>query len=139
LWKVATLSISLPNSTVSPHVNPYAPRPVIEHNFRKAEKRPPQTISFAFTIAVLSPCFFLFVGLIRVGANIRNFPFGAGFIWAVGFQACLGAILALFAFYWLALNMVQTLFYLGVLSVPTVFFAQKTLNNLAAQNKIKQA
>jgi len=63
---------------------------------------------------------------------------GGGFIWAVGFQGCLGAILALFGLYWLSLNMMQTLFYLGVLSVPTVVFAQKSLNHLASQNsKVK--
>jgi len=138
-WKVATLSVSLANGTSVTPVDPYAPKPVIEHVFRKAEKRPPATISFAFTLAVLSPALFLFVGLIRVGANIRNFPFGSGFIWAIGFQVCLGAILALFGLYWLSLNMVQTLKYLGFLSIPTVIFAQKTLNHLAAQNKIKQA
>jgi len=138
-WKVATIHISFPNKTSFDVPNPFAPKPEIAHMFRLPESRPKKTVSLAFTAAVLSPALFLFIGLIRVGANLSNFPVGSGFIWAVGFQACFGAILALFVLYWLALNMVQTLIYLGVLSVPTILFAQKTLNNLAAQNKLKKA
>jgi len=137
-WKIGSLSLKT-KSTKALKIteDPFAPKPEIVHNFRKAEQRPPKTISSAFTLAVLSPFLFLFIGLIRVGANLSNFPGGSGFIWAIGFQGCFAAILFLFFLYWTALNMMQTLFYLGVLSVPTIFFAQRNLNYLSTQNKLK--
>jgi len=140
-WKVAALNVNYPakyKRTIPS--SPFVAKPEIVHMFRQPEKRPPKTTSFAFTLAVLSPIVFLLVGFLRVGANISNFPFsGTAFLYAIGFQGCFGSILGLFVLYWLQLNMVQTLLYLTVLSVPTVFFAQKALTNLAVQSKVKTA
>jgi len=139
-WKIG--SLSLKTKSAQPErvsEDPFAPKPEIVHHFRRAEKRPPKAISSAFTLAVLSPFLFLFIGWIRVGANLRNFPGGSGFIWAIGFQGCLAALIFLFFLYWTALNMMQTLFYMGALSIPTVFFAQRNLNYLSTQNKVKTA
>jgi len=139
-WTLLNLNINFSNDSVVPlSENPFAAKPEIKHLFRVPETRPPKTISWAFTLAVLSPIAFLLIGWLAVGANISNFPFGGlSFIYAVGFEACLGAILALFALYWFQLNMVQTLLYLGVLSLPTLFFAQKNLSSIASQ-KVKTA
>ena len=57
-----------------------------------------------------------------MGANFGNFPTGSNFIFAIGFQVCLGSILGLFVFYWLKLNMMQTLGYLAILAIPSLFF-----------------
>jgi len=116
--------------------SPFAPEAEIVHQFRLADKRPPQTTSLAFTGAVLVvPFLVLLIGLGQIGANFNNFPSGGNFIWAVGFQGCIGAILALFGLYWLRLNMIQTLGYLLILTGPTLFFAHRNLNVLS---KVKQ-
>lgn len=136
-WTVGSVSFTFSNtSRVDPPADPFAKQADIKHVFRVPDKRPPKTISLAFTAAALGiPALVLFVGLIRVGANVSNFPTGANFIFAVGFQASLAAILSLFVLYWLRLNMVQTLTYLGVLALPTLFFAHRNLNGLS---KVKQ-
>jgi len=133
VWTVGTVHINYPSElrTEVPR-SPFAVLPEIQHQFRKPEKRPPTAISSAFTIAVVAvPALVLFIGLIRVGANLNNFPTGANFIWAIGFQACVGGVLLLYTFYWLSLNMIQTLTYLTVLLIPTLFFAHKNLNALS--------
>jgi len=135
-WKLATVSLKLSNETHPTSQHLFEAKPEIKHQFRVPEDRPSKSTSFIFTIAVLTPFLIFFFGLIRVGANLSDFPMGGGFIWAIGFQVCLGAILGLFALYWLRLNMMQTLSYLGVLAVPTIFFAQKSLNSLASK-KVK--
>jgi len=137
LWTIGTFNISYPDDLrVQVPRNPFAVLPEIKHQFREPDKRPPRTISVAFTVATLAvPALVLFIGLIRVGANLKNFPSGANFMYAIGFEACLGAVLALFACYWLYLNMIQTLEYLAVLAIPTLFFAHRNLNGLS---RVKQ-
>jgi oligosaccharyltransferase complex subunit delta (ribophorin II) len=132
-WTIGTININYPSELwVEVPRSPFAVLPEITHLFRQAEKRPPAAISSAFTIAVIAiPALVLFIGLIRVGANLSNFPTGGNFIWAIGFQGCVGAILALYGFYWLSLNMIQTLTYLAILLIPTLFFAHKNLNALS--------
>jgi len=112
------------------------PLPEIHHVFRVPEKRPPVFISTAFTFLVLSPLLFLFLGFILLGANISNFPFsGTEFLSAVGFVGSIGAILSLLALYWLRLNLVQTLGYLALLSLPTIFFGQRALSHIARRKE----
>jgi len=134
--KLPTISVDIPDSLKAHQpASPFDPKPIIEHQFRAAEKRPPIVISTAFTAAVLVPGLILFIGFLRIGANISNFPFsGTAFINAVGFQGTLGAILALFALFWLRLNMIQTLVYLGFLSIPFLYFANNNLSYLATKN-----
>jgi len=136
VWKVATANIKFPaNAEVEAAPSPFARRPDIVHQFRAAEKRPPKSISFAFTIAALAPIAILLLGSLRVGFNFQLYPAGGlSPLYALGFHTVLGFILALYALYWLQLNMVQTLKYLGVLFVPFLIFANKTLNAVAAAN-----
>jgi oligosaccharyltransferase complex subunit delta (ribophorin II) len=109
------------------------PLPEIHHVFRTPEKRPPQFVSFAFTLAVCVPLLILLIGIFLVGGNLKNFPGGLSFFWAVGFQLSLLSVLVLFSFYWLQLNMITTLKYLGVLSIPCLIFGQKTLYSRAVK------
>lgn len=136
-WKLGKLQIRFSKDAVfSEPESPFEPKPTITWTFREPEKRPSKFISSTFTGIVLFPILIFFIGLIRVGANIKNFPFdGMSFLFAVGFQGCIGLILALYALYWLKLNMKQTLFYLGILLVPTLFFGNKTLNRLSKRKK----
>jgi len=136
-WNIGSLQVTFPSDAHAVPQSPFSALPEIKHIFRVPEKRPLKIISLAFTGAVLGiPALILFIGLLRVGAGI-SLPGGSGFIWAVGFQATLGAILALFGLYWLRLNMVQTLGYLGVLAIPFLFFAQKNFNTLAQKQHIE--
>lgn len=129
-WKIASLVVKYSVKIEAPK-SPFSVEPEIQHVFRKPESRPDPSISFAFTIAVLSPLAVFLLGLLRIGANFSNFPFsGISFIYALGFHASLGAILALYAFYWLQLNMMQTLGYLAILAVPFLFFSMKALNQI---------
>jgi len=136
-WNIGTIRIDFPPElTVEVPRSPFAVLPEIKHQFRKPESRPPMTVSSAFTIATVAiPFLVLFVGLKGVGANLGNFPTGSDFIWAIGFQGCVGAVLTLYLFYWLSLNMMQTLGYLALLALPTLFFAHKNLNALS---RVKQ-
>lgn len=137
-WKLASnVNFKLNNSRLALD-DPFKPKAAITHAFRQPEKRPPATISFAFTLAVLAPILILVVGWPLVGANMWNFPTGAAFINAVAFQATVGAIFALYFFYWVGLNMIQTLTYLAVLFVPLLFFGSKTLNYLATLSAAKK-
>jgi len=136
-WKVASLNVKFGDSKIEKPVSPFQTKPEIHHAFRAAEKRAEAPVSFAFTIATLAPIGLLLIGLLRVGANFNNFPSsGLGPIYAFGFQGSLGAVLGLYALYWLRLNMMQTLKYLGFLVIPLFYFASKTLNYLAANRKV---
>jgi len=135
-WKLAS-NVNLKLNATAATESPFGARPEIKHVFRVPEKRPPATISFAFTIAVLAPIAILVIGWPLAGANLWNFPTGAAFIPAVAFQVTVGAILALYFFYWAGLNMMQTLTYLSFLFVPFLFFGSKTLNHLATATAAK--
>lgn len=138
LIKLATVEAKFGNNSNRGTADPYAPKPEIIHQFRPAEKRPNAAVSFGFTLAVLSPFLVFAVGLLRIGLNFGNYPTsGLQPIYALGFHATFGLILALFAIYWINLTMVTTLKYLGVLAVPYFFFASKTLNHLAQASAAK--
>eukprot|EP01088_Endostelium_zonatum_P002708 TRINITY_DN1342_c0_g1_i1.p1 TRINITY_DN1342_c0_g1~~TRINITY_DN1342_c0_g1_i1.p1 ORF type:complete len:697 (-),score=172.62 TRINITY_DN1342_c0_g1_i1:118-2208(-) len=133
-WNIATLDISFPAqsgsqgqarptrgrvpTTIESKISGSnrGGRPDIEHQFRKADRRPPAVVSLAG-------------GVLAVG-NLDNYPRGASTMMALGFHVCLGLILGLFVIYWLALNIVQMLGYLFVLSFPTIFFGLKTLQSV---------
>jgi len=108
-----------------------SPKKEIHHVFREADTRAPAEFATIFTGLVLSPLLLLVIGLILLGANLRRFPGGLDAIWALGFIASFGAILALLWYYWLALNMFQTLGYLGVLTLPVTFFGNRALRYLS--------
>ncbi|XP_055871466.1 dolichyl-diphosphooligosaccharide--protein glycosyltransferase subunit 2-like isoform X1 [Biomphalaria glabrata] len=131
-WLVADVSITFPESGDVPadSSSQYAKKPEIKHKFNEPEKRPPATVSIAFTALVLLPLLILLVLWIRIGVNISNFPLSLS---AVGFHICLGAIFGLYYCYWTQLNMFQTLRWLGVIAVPTFFFGNRLLSALASK------
>lgn len=138
-WRVANLDIKYPaDFKIESQPSPFEPKPEISWTFRQPENRPPKAISMGFTLAVLSPILVLLIGLIKVGANVSNFPTGGNFIFALGFEIGLGMILALYALYWLRLNMIQTLYYLFLIGIPTYFCAVNLLKNLPPSTKTKE-
>jgi len=135
-WELATLNIQFGKfeKTEAAHESRGGPQQEIVHQFRAPDKRPPPPVSFVFTGLVLAPLAFFIVGLIYVGANLSNFPFSSpkDLFFAAGFQGCIGALFGLFVIYWLRLTMVQTLGYLLVLGLVTVFFGQYALRYVAS-------
>jgi len=135
-WTVSS-SVSIPfGSKESAPATPLGAKHEIIHEFRKPEKRPSAIISTIFTFATLAPLLFLFVGFTTLGANLKKFPTGADFLSGVLFVVFIGLILALIALYWLRLNLIQTLGYLAILSLPTIFFGNRTLSALAKKEKL---
>lgn len=66
-WKVVDVNLNFPpEAKVAPPESPFRELPEIQHKFRAPEKRPPQTISLAFTAAVLSPILVLLIGVSQV-------------------------------------------------------------------------
>ncbi|XP_059158933.1 dolichyl-diphosphooligosaccharide--protein glycosyltransferase subunit 2-like isoform X2 [Physella acuta] len=132
-WLVADVSITFAESSepAADSTNQYAKKPEIKHKFNEPEKRPPATVSLAFTALVLLPLLILLVLWIRIGVNISNFPVSLS---AIGFHVCLAAIFGLYYCYWIKLNMFQTLRWLGILAVPTFFFGNRLLSALASKS-----
>lgn len=134
-WSVAKVQITFAAGHASRPENPFNAKPEIKHAFRVPEKRASAFLSFVFTIATLAPWAILVIGLPLVGANISNFPVGAYTLPAFIFQGCLGLVLLLIANYWFGFaNMFQTLQTIGLVLIPGVYFAIKTLNHLATKS-----
>uniref|UniRef100_A0A4W3J5X8 Dolichyl-diphosphooligosaccharide--protein glycosyltransferase subunit 2 n=1 Tax=Callorhinchus milii TaxID=7868 RepID=A0A4W3J5X8_CALMI len=134
LWHVADITIRFPDEDAPTPVqllNPYAPKPEIQHLFREPEKRPPTVVSNAFTALVIAPLLLLLILWAKLGVNISNFTFTPStLIFHLGHAAMLGLMYV----YWTHLNMFQTLKYLAVLGGIT-FFAG---NRMLAQKAVKR-
>ncbi|XP_050073129.1 dolichyl-diphosphooligosaccharide--protein glycosyltransferase subunit 2 [Anopheles maculipalpis] len=102
--------------------------PEIVHQFRTPEKRPARFVSDLFTVLCIAPIVILFGLWARLGVNVKNFPLSLG---ALGFHLGLGAILVLFAIFWLRLNMFETIRYLIPLALFTFFCGNRMLRKIA--------
>jgi hypothetical protein len=111
----------------------------ITHVFRAPEARVPAVIALAIAGAVASPIVLYFLWATAAGGcNMRGFPTGTSFLYAVGFHAGLGGIMLLFAAYWLASDMMTTLAYLSVIGAATALFGYFLLRaQLDAEAKSK--
>ncbi|CAI0434471.1 unnamed protein product [Linum tenue] len=100
----------------------YGPKAEIAHIFRAPEKRPPQE-------------------LLRLGVNLKNFPSAAApAAFAALFHVGIGAVLLLYVFFWLKLDLFTTLKILGFLGVFLLFVGHRTLSHLAStSSKVKSA
>ncbi|PPR99082.1 hypothetical protein GOBAR_AA21586 [Gossypium barbadense] len=119
----------------------YGPKAEITHIFRAPEKRPPQELSLAFLGLTILPLLGFLIGLLRLGVNLKNFPtkpLPATF--AVLFHVGIGAVLLLYVFFWVKLDLFQTLKILGFLGGILVFVGHRILSHLAAASaKLKSA
>jgi hypothetical protein len=62
-WKLASVNIKFSDASVESWENPFEAKKEIHHQFRAPEKRPDASISFAFTLAVLSPILVFLIGV----------------------------------------------------------------------------
>ncbi|XP_071696739.1 dolichyl-diphosphooligosaccharide--protein glycosyltransferase subunit 2-like [Rutidosis leptorrhynchoides] len=129
-----------PTQAVDPYLR-YGPKEEIKHIFRVPEKRPPQEVSFAFLGLVIVPFLAFLVGLLRLGVNLKNFPTSTiPATFAILFHGGIAAVLVLYAFFWLKLDLFTTLKTLGVLGIFLMFVGHSTLSHLASTSaKIKSA
>ncbi|XP_054265944.1 dolichyl-diphosphooligosaccharide--protein glycosyltransferase subunit 2-like [Macrosteles quadrilineatus] len=136
-WLLADtkLKLALDSTQAPPSTSIYQPKPEIKHLFREPERRPPVVVSTLFTGLVAVPFLILLILWAKLGVNISNFPFSLS---ALGFHLGLGAIFTLFGFFWLQLNMFQTLKYLLGLGVVTFLSGNQLLARIATSRK-KQA
>ncbi|KAM9974676.1 hypothetical protein ACTFIW_008138 [Dictyostelium discoideum] len=134
-WNFGEINLKFNQSSIP--TNRYPEQLPISHNFRAAEKRPPQSISSLFTLLVLSPIAIFVIGLLFVGTNLGRFPTGMGFIYTIGFLGCISATGLLIVNYWLHSTMDVTLKNLALLMIPLVFFGHKSMSyysNLSSSN-----
>ncbi|GAV80154.1 Ribophorin_II domain-containing protein [Cephalotus follicularis] len=119
----------------------YGPKAEISHIFRSPEKRPAKELSLAFLGLTFLPFIGFLVGLLRLGANLKNFPTSAvPATFAILFQLGIAAVLLLYALFWLKLDLFTTLRTLGFLGAFLMFVGHRTLSHLAATSaKLKSA
>ncbi|KAL4853920.1 Dolichyl-diphosphooligosaccharide--protein glycosyltransferase subunit 2 [Chlorella vulgaris] len=104
-------------------------KPLLEivHMHRLPERRAPAVVSVLFTLVAAAPVAIYVAVALQMGANLKGFPSGGGFLAAAGFHLGLLSILGLYLLFWLRLTMVQTLPMLAVLSAVTAAFGSTTL------------
>ncbi|KAH6754983.1 ribophorin II family protein [Perilla frutescens var. hirtella] len=129
-----------PPQPVDPYSR-YGPKAEISHIFRAPEKRPPKELSLAFLGLVLLPFFGFLAGLIHLRANLKNFPKSTvPSTFASLFHLGIAAVLALYALFWLKLDLFTTLKSLGLLGMFLMFVGHKTLSHLASTSaKLKSS
>ncbi|KAH6811547.1 ribophorin II family protein [Perilla frutescens var. frutescens] len=129
-----------PPQPVDPYSR-YGPTAEISHIFRAPEKRPPKELSLAFLGLVLLPFFGFLAGLIHLRANLKNFPKSTvPSTFASLFHLGIAAVLALYALFWLKLDLFTTLKSLGLLGMFLMFVGHKTLSHLASTSaKLKSS
>ncbi|WVY97551.1 hypothetical protein V8G54_029702 [Vigna mungo] len=127
-----------------PPVDPYSrygPKEEITHLFRAPEKKPPQNFSLIFLGLILLPSIGFLVGLLRLGANLKNFPSSTvpatfGILFHVG----IAGVLLLYVFFWLKLDLFTTLKAFGLLGAFLVFVGHRILSHMALTSaKLKSA
>jgi len=131
-WDIADLEINLPESDSQASQSIYQAKPEIKHTFREPESRPPQVVSSVFTLLCLAPLLVLLLLWAKLGANISNFSLS---ITSIGFHLGLGAIFLLYLYFWLQLNMFETVRYLVILGIVTFLCGNNLLSTIANNNK----
>eukprot|EP00092_Neocalanus_flemingeri_P015901 GFUD01017218.1.p1 GENE.GFUD01017218.1~~GFUD01017218.1.p1 ORF type:complete len:629 (-),score=198.59 GFUD01017218.1:211-2097(-) len=131
-WHAANIDINFPESDSPKEAGLYEAKPEIRHLFREPEPRPSAVVSNAFTLLCLSPILIMLVLWARLGVNCSNFPVSLA---SVGFHLGLASIFLLYTYFWLELNMFQTMKYLTVLGVITFLCGNSLLATIAKRSK----
>lgn len=116
----------------------FYPKPDQPHIFKPDPKKPNLTLAKIFTVLVLAPWIFLVVMWTKIGVNIKGlFKSKTTFIYGILFLASLLSILLILVFYFIKLNIFQTLGYIGIASIFTAIFGHLVLCN-KAENRINE-
>ncbi|KAL8101174.1 dolichyl-diphosphooligosaccharide--protein glycosyltransferase subunit 2 [Apium graveolens] len=129
-----------PPQSVDPYLR-YGPKDEISHIFRTPEKLPRQELSLAFSSLILLPFIGFLVGLLWLGVNLKSFPTSTvPATFAILFHVGIGAVLCLYALFWIKLDLFTTLKALGFLGIFLMFVGHRTLSHIASTSaKLKSA
>jgi len=130
-WVLGSLSVNVPAENETTEDPLLKPLKEIKHEFRLPDRLAGDMLSYSFTLAVVAPIGILIIGLLLHGANLKRFPGGIDALSAIGFIGCIGGILAIYTCYFLHLNAFQTLGYLLLIALPTLFTGHRVLSHLS--------
>ena len=131
-WHVADVTLTFKGAPTPTPFAAHASLPTIAHKFRDPARRPLAVVSFVFTALAVAPLVALLVVFLpRVGANLSGLTRVGGA--ALLFQALFGAVLVVYTFYFIKLNMLQVLSYLGVLGLPLLVVGRYLLSSIQAR------
>jgi len=125
-WKIGVINLNIDKA--DSHKDAFADQADISHKFREAEKRPATILAIVFTGLVITALLFLIVKLLSSGALELQLPSNpTELLYAIGFQAALGAILMLYVLYWWKLNIFQALGGLALVGFPATWLGNQAL------------
>lgn len=101
-----------------------AARPEIKHSFRSAESRAPVLLSLVFAAAAFVPL----AGLVLYLNWLGVLSLQLGGTMSLVFQGSILAILGLYTFYWLQLNIFEAMVPLAILGAVAFFSGQRALS-----------
>ena len=112
---------SLKNS-LEPKMEPtFSPEPKREKNL---------LIGSIFSFIIFGLTFMLIIVLIKSDSNVNNFPKSSfGFVMNLLFIGVLGTVAYILFLFWVKYNILQTMFFFVVMSIPACFIVYKALKN----------
>jgi len=134
-WQLGSINLSIADNGGADQEDPEVqPKKEIKHVFRSPEPRAPKIIALAFSLLVLAP---LAVLVLTVMGTVRfSIPsVGGNFLWLVIFHGSIGAILFLYALYWIHLNIFQALAGLALLGPIATVAGNRALRALYNANQ----
>jgi len=137
-WEMVEMQLTFQGepAPAASHAAQYEAKPEIIHMFREPEKRPPATVSYAFTVLAVLPLLVLVVAWKLLGVNADGISLRNP-LHVVAFHATLGGVLTLMYLYWTTLDMFCTLEILAVLGVVLFLSGNRLLSSIAAARKAK--
>jgi len=137
-WELVEMRLTFQGEAAPPvsHATQYQAKPEIIHMFREPEKRPPATVSYAFTVLAVLPLLILIVAWKLLGVNVDGISLRNP-LHVLVFHVSLGAVLGLMYLYWTRLDMFCTLEILAVLAVVLFLSGNKLLSSIAIARKAK--
>jgi oligosaccharyltransferase complex subunit delta (ribophorin II) len=128
-WRVGTFDVTLPATGSSAAADPFTPKPEISHLFRVDEARPTRVIALLFTAIVLLPLVVLLMNLLTSSFS-WSFTSNSDFLSFVTFHGSLFAILALYIWYWISLNIFQAIVFAAPLTLAAIVAGRGLLKSL---------
>ena len=106
-------------------------QPKMEPTFSPEVKREKNlVIGSFFSLVILVLTLILFVVLIKSNSNVSNFPKDSfAFLMNVLFVGVLGIVAYILFLFWTKFNILQTMFFFVVMSLPASFIVYKALKN----------
>jgi len=134
-WSLGKLTLNIPapstlTGALAELEQLFSPRPLIAHTFRPAEARSSVLVAGVFSLALLGLFGALLLVLLRSGITLSLPTNPSEFLYALVFQCSIAALLALYALYWLRLNIFQALTGLVVIGTVAAFSGTGALRML---------